>query len=244
VARAKKKTVSAKPSLASQTFAIATRHYANPGKDFLPAGHKFDLTYRAQNATQIDRLAAVTDIHPIAKEGKLLSGFFSSIKQSTLARAAGLLFAVGIGWVTIQSFGDDVLHIEDELGKNALNAEQGHHEKNISLRLMRKKHKVGEITVIQGSKVKIVRAKHGDAFVVNNGPFTAKVRFPKGAKNDVHLKLNEQGTLMPIGTPEFAIEVIKGDVQIAEIDDDDDFEHYKAGEKAIFSLSPEDRESL
>ena len=47
---------------------------------------------------------------------------------------------------------------------------------------------------------------------------------------------------MPVGEPKFSIEVIKGDVQIAEIDDDDNFEQYKAGEKAIFSLS--ENESL
>lgn len=238
-----RKKIAAQPDLASQIFAISTRKYGADARELLPAGHKIDLSFGTKHAAQIAKLAGATEINPPQKSGKLLSGIFSGTRHRLITRAAGVLMVFGAGWGALHFFGDDSLHIEDEMGKSALNAEHGNYGKSVSLKLMRRRSKIGEITVSQGTKLKIVRGKHNDAFVVSNGPYTAKVRIPKNGKDDVHLKFDEVGSLLPVGKPEFAIEVIKGNVQIAEIDDDDDFEQYKGGEKAIFTLSP-DSESL
>lgn len=253
-------------NLGDELFAIATRNYTNPAELLPEAAAKKAAAIRdfAQaNYAAIAKLSPVTEA--VKPEGKLLTGFFSFARRNVLARAAVLLVVLGSGFTLINYFGDDAIRIEDESGLNALNNEFGQNEKSVSLRVMRRRHKIGEITVGEGSKLKVVKATNGDTFrsemafkgneadfklkykgkasvIVNNGPFKAKVRMPQGQDNDVHLRFKELGQLEPMGEPKFSIEVIKGDVQIAEVDDDDDFEQYKAGEKAIFSLS--DSESL
>lgn len=253
-------------TLGDELFAITTRNYTNPA-DLLPkASAKKAAAIQNFVSTNSAALAKLSPVTQAAKpEGKLLTGFFGFARRNVLARAAVLLVVLGSGFTLINYFGDDAIRIEDERGVSALNGEFGQNEKTVSLRFMRRRHKIGEITVGQGSKLKVVKASNGDSFrsemafagneadfklkykgkasvIVNNGPFKAKVRIPQGKENDVHLRFKELGQPMPMGEPRFSIEVIKGDVQIAEIDDDDDFEQYKAGEKAIFSLS--DSESL
>lgn len=253
-------------SLGDELFAITTRNYTHPA-DLLPeAAAKKAAAIRNFAELNSAAIAKLTPVTEAAKpEGKLLTGFFGSARLTVLARAAVLLVVLTSGFMLISYYGDDAIRIEDESGVNALNNEFGQSEKSVSLRVMRRRHKIGEITVGEGSKLRVVKASNGDAFrsemafkgneadfklkykgkasvIVNNGPFKAKVRIPQGTGNDVHLRFKELGQLEPVGEPKFSIEVIKGDVQIAEVDDDDDFEQYKAGEKAIFSLS--DSESL
>lgn len=228
----------ARITLGDQLFAITTRRYTNPG-DLLPesAAKKADAIreYASANSAAIAKLTPVTQ--PAQQRGKQLTGFFTSVRVTVLARAALLLVVLGSGLTLLNYLGDDTIRFEDERGLSALNGEFGHNEKTVSLRMMRKRHKIGEITVEQGTKFRIVKTKNKDSFVINNGPFKAKVRIAQTKENDVHLRFRELGNPMPIGEPQFSIEVIKGNVQIAEVDDDDDFEQYKAGEKAIFSLS-------
>lgn len=259
-------------SMADQLFAITTRKYSQAAAEFLPEADRAKAgaiaAYQAENRAALASLDNTVRPEP-QKAGRLISATFGRLTAQTtfkiISRAALFVVAIGAGLTLISFLGDDNIRIEDELGKSALNSEFGTQEKSVSLRVMRKRKKIGEFTVAQGSKLRVVKATNGDAFrsevafagteadfklkykgkasvIVNNGPFKAKVKIPQGAENDVHLRFKELGTLMPIGEPKFAIEVIKGDVQIAEVDDDDEFEHYKAGEKAVFSLA--DSESL
>lgn len=260
-------------SVADTLFAIATHKYPNAAAEFLPAdGAKARAitTFQQTNAAKLAALAPAT-VLPAAKRDNLIRVVFRTLTESRqmkyLSRAALLLVAFGAGFALLNFFADDSIRIVDELGKSALNAEFGGNDNTVSLKVMRKRKTIGEITVGQGSKLRVVRTSNGESFrsemafagneadfklkykgkasvIVNNGPFKAKVRIAQGANNDVHLRFRELGSPMPIGEPKFAIEVIKGDVQIAEVDDGDDFEQYKAGEKAIFSLSPSDSESL
>ena len=258
-------------SVADQLFAITTRKYPNAATEFLPAASQAKAeaiaAYQAQNQAALAALDSAAPSEP-RKAGRLISATFGRLTAQTtfkiISRAALFVVAIGAGLTLISFLGDDNIRIEDELGKSALNSEFGTQEKPVSLRVMRKRKKIGEFTVAQGSKLRVVKATNDDAFrsevafagteadfklkykgkasvIVNNGPFKAKVKIPQGAENDVHLRFKELGTPMPVGEPKFAIEVIKGDVQIAEVDDDE-FEHYKAGEKAVFSLA--DSESL
>jgi hypothetical protein len=271
MARTAKQANRAKPatgrglSVANQLFAITTLKYPNAAAEFLPAGadQKAIAQFQSENSEKLKSLVPATATEP-AKAGRLLSMTFGRLTAQTtfkiMSRAALFVVAIGAGLTLISFLGDDTIRIEDELGKSAMGSEFGAHEKTVSLRVMRKRKKIGEFTVAQGSKLRVVKATNGDAFrsevafagteadfklkykgrasvIVNNGPFKAKVKIPQGAENDVHLRFREIGNLMPVGEPKFSIEVIKGDVQIAEVDDDDEFEHYKAGEKAIFSLA-------
>ncbi len=257
--------------MADQLFAITTHKYANAAAEFLPSQAKADAIaeYQNENRARLTNLASVTHNKPVKARGRLVSATFGRLTAQTtfkiISRAALFVVAIGAGLTLISFLADDTIRIEDELGKSALNNEFGTHEKSVSLRVMRKRKKIGEFTVAQGSKLRVVKASNGDSFrsevafagteadfklkykgkasvIVNNGPFKAKVRIAQGPDNDVHLRFKELGNLLPVGEPKFSIEVIKGDVQIAEVDDDDEFEQYKAGEKAIFSLS--DSESL
>lgn len=261
-------------SVADTLFAAATHRYTDAAADFLPAGNAQRTAgirrFQQQNAAALAKLTPATCV-PEQKRDNLIRGAFRKITDSRhmkiLSRAALLLVAVGTGLTLIGFLGDDSIRIEDEWGKSALNSEFGGNESAVSLRLMRKKKKIGEITVGQGSKLRVVKATNGDAFrsevafegneadfklkykgktsfIVNNGPFKAKVRIAQNPDNDVHLRFKELGSPMPVGEPQFAIEVIKGDVQISEVDDGDNFEQYKAGEKAVFTLSPSDSENL
>lgn len=271
MARTAKQANRAKPapgrglSVANQLFAITTHKYPNAAAEFLPAAadQKAIAQFQSDNSAKLKNLIPATATEP-AKAGRLLSMTFGRLTAQTtfkiMSRAALFVVAIGAGLTLISFLGDDTIRIEDELGKSAMGSEFGAHEKSVSLRVMRKRKKIGEFTVAQGSKLRVVKATNGDSFrsevafagneadfklkykgkasvIVNNGPFKAKVRIPQGAENDIHLRFREIGNLMPVGEPKFSIEVIKGDVQIAEVDDDDEFEHYKAGEKAIFSLS-------
>lgn len=260
-------------SMADQLFAISARRYQNAAAEFLPSDSVAQAgaiaAYQANHATALQQLEPVTSV-AAPQKGRLLSATFGRFTAQTtfkiISRAALFVVAIGAGLTLITFLGDDNIRIEDELGKSALNSEFGASEKPVSLHVMRKRKKIGEFTVAQGSKLRVVKASNGDAFrsevafagteadfklkykgkasvIVNNGPFKAKVRIAQGSENDVHLRFKEHGNLLPVGEPKFSIEVIKGDVQIAEVDDDD-FEAYKAGEKAIFSLSPSDSESL
>ena len=200
------------------------------------------------------------------KTGRILAGRFGrGVGLRWAARAAIFIVAVTGSLVLFTHVLDDTIRIVDELGKSAMGNEFGAQGRPVQLSVMRKRHKIGEITVADGSRLKVVKATNGDAFrsevaftgteadfklkykgkasvIINNGPFTARVRMQSGIENDVHLKFRELGAPQPIGEPQFAIEVIKGNVQIAEVDDGDEFEHYKEGEKAVFSL--DDSESL
>lgn len=260
-------------SVADTLFAIATHKYTNAAAEFLPTNSATERAiskFQQVNAAKLAALAPAT-VMPEAKRDNIIQGVFRSFTQSRqmkyLSRAALLIFAFGVGFTLLNFFGDDSIRIVDELGKSALNAEFGGNDNPVSLKVMRKRKTIGEITVGQGSKLRVVKTSNGESFrsemafagneadfklkykgkasvIVNNGPFKAKVRIAQGADNDVHLRFRELGNPMPVGEPKFAIEVIKGDVQIAEVDDGDNFEQYKAGEKAIFTLSPSDSESL
>lgn len=261
-------------SVADTLFAITTRKYSQAAVDFLPESDAARVeaisAFQRENAPAIAGLQAVTSEEP-AKRSNIIFVQFRRMAESRYlkygARAAMLLFLVGAGFVAVNLLGDDSIRIVDELGKSALNAEFGGADNPVSLQLMRKKKKIGEITVSQGSKLRVVKATNGESFrsemafagneadlklkykgkasfIVNNGPFKAKVRIAQSPDNDVHLRFKELGSPMPVGEPKFAIEVIKGDVQIAEVDDGDNFEQYKAGEKAVFTLAPEDSEHM
>jgi hypothetical protein len=254
-------------SLADQLFAITTRRNPAAAAEYLnPSRAAAIHEYRSNHSDALGRLNDVASA-PAPKDGRRL--FFTSWRNQsaliTFARAAVFIAAVGSGITLVNYLTDDTISIEDEQGKSALNNEFGTTDKSVSLHLMRRRSKIGEFTVAQGSTLRVVKATNGDAFrsevafagteadfklkykgkasvIVNNGPFKAKVRIPHGKENDVHLRFKELGSPLPVGEPKFAIEVIKGNVQIAEVDDDDEFEHYKAGEKAVFSLA--DSESL
>ncbi len=250
-------------SLADQLFVASTLKYSQPEADFLPAmpaGRSQAIAnWRAKHAAKLQNPAA-------AKAGTLTTGKFGrGIAFRWAARAAAFVAAITGSLFLFTHVLDDTIRIEDELGKSAMGSEFGAEGRPVQLRVMRKRNKIGEITVADGSRLRVVKATTGDAFrsemaftgteadfklkykgkasvIVNNGPFTAKVRIQSGSENDVHLKFRELGAPQPVGEPQFAIEVIKGHVQIAEADDGDDFEHYKEGEKAVFSL--DDSESL
>ena len=260
-------------NVADTLFAITTHKYANPAAEFLPpdaAQEQAIGEFQRTNAAKLAVLVPATSIHEATRNNFIRAAFRSvtvSRPMKYLSRAALLLVAFGAGFTLLNFFGDDSIRIVDELGKSALNAEFGGNENPVSLKVMRKRKKIGEITVGQGSKLRVVKTSNGESFrsemafagneadfklkykgkasvIVNNGPFKAKVRIAQGADNDVHLRFKELGSPLPVGEPKFAIEVIKGHVQIAEVDDGDEFEQYKAGEKAIFTLSPSDTESL
>jgi hypothetical protein len=246
-------------SLADQLFVISTLKYSQPEEEFLPP-----LTPLRKQAIAAWRVAYQKKCEP--PKGRLLSGRFAKgIGTRWVLRAALFLCAVTGALYLFTYVFDDTIRIVDERGKSAMGSEFSTEGEPVRLRVMRKKQKIGEITVANGSRVKIMKATNGDAFrsemaftgteadfklkyrgkaslIVNNGPFKAKVRIPPGSSDDVHLKFRELGAPQPAGEPQFAIEVIKGDVQIAEMDEGDAFEHYKAGDKAIFSL--EENESL
>jgi hypothetical protein len=250
-------------SLADQLFVASTLKYSQPETDFLPA-----LTAKRMQAIAAWRseYAAKLQNQMPATAGRLLSGRFGrGVALRWAARAALFIVAVTGSLFLFTHVLDDTIRIEDERGKSAMGSEFGAQGRPVQLSVMRKRHKIGEITVADGSRLKIVKATNGDAFrsemaftgteadfklkyrgkaslIVNNGPFKAKVRIPPGSSDDVHLKFRELGAPQPVGEPQFAIEVIKGDVQIAEMDEGDEFEQYKAGDKAIFSL--EENESL
>ncbi|MFO1471305.1 MAG: hypothetical protein U1F27_09730 [Turneriella sp.] len=260
-------------SVADTLFAIATKKYPNAAAEFLTTDSAKERAIREFQRANAAKLAALSPatVMPEAKRGNVIRVAFRAVTESRqmkyLSRAALLLVAFGAGLTLLNFFGDDSIRIVDELGKSALNAEFGGNDNPVSLKVMRKRKKIGEITVGQGSKLRVVKTSNGESFrsemafagneadfklkykgkasvIVNNGPFKAKVRIAQGPDNDVHLRFKELGSPLPVGEPKFAIEVIKGDVQIAEVDDGDDFEQYKAGEKAIFTLSPSDTESL
>lgn len=253
-------------SLADQLFIAATTRYNQPEQQFLPTlsaprAAAINL-FREKNATKL----APVEAAPAAKQGRVVRGiFFKSSGLRWTTRAAVFLAAVSGALVLFTYVLDDTIRIEDELGKSAMGSEFGAQGKSVSLSVMRKRRKIGEITVAQGSRLKVVKTSNGESFrsevafagteadfklkykgkasvIVNNGPFKAKVRIQPGSENDVHLKFREMASPQPVGEPQFAIEVIKGDVQIAEIDDGDEFEQYKAGEKAVFTV--DDSESL
>lgn len=259
--------------LADKLFAVVTQRYENAAESLLPQTNKKQVqaisAYVTANKDKINNLRAITEGDAVAPRGHLISAVFTRlVSRSSLryvARAAILLVVVATGVTLMNFLGDDTIRIEDELGKSALNSEFGAKGKSVSLRVMRKRKKIGEFTVREGSTLKVVKATVDDSFktevafagneadfalkykgkasvIVNNGPFTAKVKIPQAPNNEVYLRFRELGTALPIGDPEFSIEVIKGNVQIAEIDDDPNFKPYTAGEKVVFTL--DDSENL
>ncbi|HRP68063.1 MAG TPA: hypothetical protein PLY93_00830 [Turneriella sp.] len=256
-------------SLADKLFAITTRNYENSAEKFLPKKHKNKLAIHDFQRTHKETLTKLEPITtaslPIKEtEGKLLTLGRTVARRTmvVMARAALFIIAISAGLTLISYIADDSIRIEDERGKNALNNEIRAKEKAVSLNVMRKRKKIGEFTVAKGSRLRIVKATNGDTFrpevaftgesadfklkykgktalIVTNGPFHAKVKIAQGANNDVHLRFKETGTLLPVGEPEFSIEVVKGDVQIAETDDNV-YEEYKTGEQAVFTLSSSD----
>lgn len=247
-------------SLADQLFVAATRRYARPEDEFLPP-------LKPERAAAI---AAWRERYhpqsPSAPESTLLRGKFArGIAARWVARAALFIVSVAGALLLFTHVFDDTIRIEDELGKSAMGSEFGAEGRPVQLRVMRKRHKIGEITVAHGSRLKIVKASNGDAFrsemafsgveadfklhykgkasvIVKNGPFEAQVRIAPESSGDVHLKFRELPNPLSVKESQFAIEVIKGSVQIAEADEGDEFEHYREGEKAVFSF--EDSESL
>ncbi len=260
-------------SLADQLFAIATRGAVNAGAQLLPeentARNETIQRFQTENAAKIAALQPITSVVP--DKTRLLTPVVAAWRSVTSVKyfstAAAMLIAAGTSVLLLSPFAEDSILIEDESGKSALHSEFNANDKSLSLRVMRKRKKIGEITMAQGSRLRVVKTSNGESFrsemafagteadfklqykgkasvIVNNGPFKAKVRMAQGGDHDVHLRFKEMGSPRPVGEPQFEIEVIKGDVQIAEIDDEDDFEQYKAGEKAIFSLTDSDSESL
>jgi hypothetical protein len=275
-AKTKKEKIPQDLNLFEQLFAITTGKYAQSATDFLPADKKYNhasiISYQKANASKIAALTPVTEpVYADISRGRTISINFRKSLQwivtSPVARAAALLIFSGVIITFFNTVNDDSIRIVDESGQNAINNEFGNADKRVSLRVMRKRSKIGEFTVGEGSKLKVVRSSNGETFrsevafagreadfklkykgktsvIVNNGPFKARVRVAQNRNNDIHLRFKELGTPLPSGEPEFSIEVIKGHVQIAEIDDGDDFQPYNAGEKAIFSLTPNDSENL
>jgi len=260
-------------TLGDQLFAIATQKTANAATQLLPENEKARAAaITAYQETHGDRLSRLTPVTEIERSSRLLSPVIAvwlrmgSIKY--LSAAAAMVIATSAGLLLFHPFGEDTIHIEDESGQSAMLNEVNANDKSVSLNFMRRRKKIGEITVGQGSRLRVVKTSNGEAFrsevafagteahfklqykgkasvIVNNGPFKAKVRMSQDNHHqDVHLKFKEMGSPLPSGEPQFEIEVIKGNVQIAEVDDEDEFEHYKEGEKAIFSLSDQDSESL
>lgn len=246
-------------SLADELFVAATLRYSNPEAEFLPKLTAARALAMAQYRKGIHTKAAANR-EPVKK----LSGAAVFSRQSSRAwmlRAAVALVVVGAVFFIARPEVDDTIRIIDEKGKSALHNEFGSQKKPVSLRVMRKRKKIGEITVAQGSRIKLVEATDNDIFrskmaltggeadfrlkykgtasvVVNNGPFTAKVRIAPEPGNDVHLKFRETDSVPDTLEPQFTIEVLKGHVQIAEVEDGD-FESYQAGEQAVFSIEDE-----
>jgi hypothetical protein len=259
--------------LAEQLFAIATRSTADAASQFLPKKSQVFgnaiRRFQSEHAARLAVLQAITVDEP--KKSHLLTPVVTAWRNITtkkyIATAAVMLIAVGSTVILLNPFAEDSILIEDESGHSALHNEFTANAKSLSLRVMRKRKKIGEITVAQGSRLRVVKASNGESFrsemafagteadfklkykgrasvIVNNGPFKAKVRMAQGGDHDIHLRFKEMGSPRPVGEPQFEIEVIKGNVQIAEVDDENDFEQYKAGEKAIFSFTDSDSESL
>lgn len=259
-------------TLADTLFAAATHKIPDAAGQLLPKNEKARIAAIAEfQNTHSEILSQLKPVTEPEKSSSLISPVVAAWTRITsvkyLSVAASLVVAVGAGILLVNPFGEDGIHIEDESGQSAMHSEVNAHEKSVSLNFMRKRKKIGEITVGQGSRLRVVKTSNGEAFrsevafagteahfklqykgkasvIVNNGPFKAKVRMSQDNHQDVHLKFKEMGSPLPSGKPQFEIEVIKGNVQIAEVDDEDDFEHYKEGEKAIFSLSDQDSESL
>lgn len=259
-------------TLADRLFAVATRNIPDAAQDLLPENEKARATAISDfQKTHSERLSHLVPVTEAEKSSRLLAPFVAAWSRITtvkyLSAAAAMVIATGAGLLLMNPFVEDGIHIEDESGQSAMHNEVNANEKSVSLSFMRKRKKIGEITVGQGSRLRVVKTSNGEAFrsevafagteahfklqykgkasvIVNNGPFKAKVRMSQDNHQDVHLKFKEMGSPLPSGEPQFEIEVIKGNVQIAEVDDEDDFEHYKEGEKAIFSLSDQDSESL
>lgn len=259
-------------TLADTLFAAATHKIPDAAGQLLPENEKARAAaiteFQKTHSAKLAKLAPVTEPE---KSSSILRPVVAAWTRVTsvkyLSVAASLVVAVGAGLLLMNPFGEDTIHVEDESGKSAMHNEVNAHEKSVSLSFMRRRKKIGEITVGQGSRLRVVKTSNGEAFrsevafagteahfklqykgkasvIVNNGPFKAKVRMAQGNQQDVHLKFKEMGSPLPSGEPQFEIEVIKGNVQIAEVDDEGDFEQYKEGEKAIFSLSDQDSESL
>lgn len=259
-------------TLADTLFAAATHKIPDAAGQLLPTHEKArTAAIRLFQEANREKLSQLTPVTEPLKNANILKPVVSTWKRITsvryLSAAASLLVAVGAGLLLMNPFAEDTILIEDETGKSAMHGEVNANEKSVSLNFMRKRKKIGEITVSQGSRLRVVKTSNGEAFrsevafagteahfklqykgkasvIVNNGPFKAKVRMAQDNHQDVHLKFKEMGSPLPSGEPQFEIEVIKGNVQIAEVDDEDEFEHYKEGEKAIFSLSENDSESL
>jgi hypothetical protein len=259
-------------TLADTLFAAATHKIPDAAGQLLPENEKGRIAAITEfQKTHSEKLSQLQPVTEAEKSSSVITPVIGAWTRMTsvkyLSVAASLVVAVGAGLLLVNPFGEDIIHIEDESGQSAMHSEVSAHEKSISLNFMRKRKKIGEITVGQGSRLRVVKATNGEAFrsevafagteahfklqykgkasvIVNNGPFKAKVRMAQDHQQDVHLKFKEMGSPLPSGEPQFEIEVIKGNVQIAEVDDEDDFEHYKEGEKAIFSLSDQDSESL
>lgn len=246
-------------SLADKLFVAATRRYSNPEAEFLP---KLTNSRAAAIAAYRKEIHAKETLRRELSKAQGRAAAFSR-KSSTawLLRAAVALVVVGAVFFIARPEVDDTIRIIDEKGKSALHNEFGSQKKPVSLRVMRKRKKIGEITIAQGSRIKLVEATNNDIFrskmaftggeadfrlkykgtasvVVNNGPFTAKVRIAQEPGNDVHLKFRETDSVPDTLEPQFTIEVIKGHVQIAEVEDGD-FESYQAGEQAVFSIEDE-----
>lgn len=259
--------------LAHQLFAIATRGTVAAASKFLPKNFQVHSSaisrFQTENAAKLAALQPITAAEP--NKSHLLTPIIAAWQRVTsiryLATAAGLLIAAGTTVLLLNPFAEDSILIEDESGRSALHSEFNANAKSLSLRVMRKRKKIGEITMAQGSRLRVVKTSNGETFrsemafagteadfklryngrasvIVNNGPFKAKVRMAQGGDHDIHLRFKEMGSPRPVGEPQFEIEVIKGNVQIAEVDDEAEFEQYKAGEKAIFSLTDSDSESL
>ncbi|MCX7632299.1 MAG: hypothetical protein N2Z22_03075 [Turneriella sp.] len=238
--------------LADQLFVAATLRYEQPEKELLPPLPESRLREIARWREQYRQGMAS---HSPEVGGVLWRWFL---------RVAIFLVAVGGAFVLFQQFADDTIRIVDESGQSALGSELQADHNPVRLRLLRRRHKIGEITITRGTRIRVVRASNGDSLrselaisgkadlklqyqggasvVVNSGYFKANVRIPQSAGQGIHLRISAE-ELPPHEVPQLAIEVLSGSVQIAEADNGDEFEHYHAGEKAIFSLE-EDSENL
>jgi len=256
-------------SLAEQIFAIVTRSYVSSAKEFLPDEKQSKIRaslieeYQHDKKTVIQSLSSITEPLVVFKQKILQLSIFRHIAVA----AVSLLIVGAAGWVW-HSLTSEMIELFDDHGQNALNRDIDAGDTDVSLRVLNQKRSIGEIKIEPGSRIRIVKATNGDMFrselyfsgnsaeirlrtkgrasvLIKNGPFNARVRVPESKGKEVHLRLSEEKIDgMPPANPTFSIEVLQGNVQIAEVDDADNILRFDKGEKAIFTETLPDRESL
>ena len=256
-------------SLAEQIFAIVTKSYVSSAKEFLPNQKQANTRNKAIEAYQQDKKMAMQNLtwitEPIVSIKQKILQF--SIFRHIAVAAVSLLIVGATVWVW-HSLTSEMIELFDDHGQNALNRDIDAGDTDVSLRVLNRKRSIGEIKIEPGSRIRIVKATNSDMFrselhfsgnsaeirlrtkgkasvLIKNGPFHARVRVPESKDKEVRLRLSEEKIDgMPPANPTFSIEVIQGNVHIAEIDDAENILPFGKGEKAIFTETLPDRESL